>query len=201
MRWHILAALLICLCSVSEPSLAGSLYGDKLTQHHLKDDDKDGVINIRDKYANTPIEAAVDHYGCHKVNSKILSVELKILFVTNRYEVRPRYYGEVKKLADFMMANPNSSVVIEGHTDNIGNESLNQILSQNRAQAIAEILINTFKITKTRVQVIGYGESRPIASNDSNEGKRQNRRVVAEVFANSRVDINKWNIYSVDRRN
>lgn len=201
MRRHAFAVLLVCLCSFFEFSVAGSLYGNKSPQHHLKDNDKDGVINIRDKCANTPKNAAVDHYGCHKSNSKLLSVELNILFASNRYEVRPRYYGEVKKLADFMNENPGSSVVIEGHTDDIGNETLNQVLSKNRARAIAEILINTFKVANSRVQAIGYGETRPIASNDTSEGKRQNRRVVAEVFAKSTVDISKWDIYSVDRRN
>ena len=201
MRWHIFTLLLVCLCSFSGVSQAESLYGNKRAQHHLKDNDKDGVINIRDRCANTPKDAAVDHYGCHKSNDKLLSVELNILFVSNRFEVRPRYYGEVKKLADFMKDNPGSSVVIEGHTDNVGNETLNQTLSKNRSQAIAAILINTFKIEKSRVKAVGYGESRPIASNDTEQGKRQNRRVVAEVFARSTVDINKWNIYSVDRRN
>jgi len=195
------AILLVCLCSFSELTFAGSLYGNKMTQHHLKDDDKDGVINIRDKCANTPIHAAIDNYGCHKSNSKLLSVELKILFASNRYEVQPRYYGEIKKLADFMRDNPGSSVIIEGHTDNVGNELLNQSLSKNRAQAIATILTSTFRVAKSRVQAIGYGENRPIANNDSIEGKGKNRRVVAEVFAQSTVDINKWDIYSVDRRN
>jgi len=195
------AILLVCLCSFSELTVAGSLYGNKMTQHHLKDDDKDGVINIRDKCANTPINAAIDNYGCHKSNSKLLSVELNILFASNRYVVQPRYYGEIKKLADFMRDNPGSSVIIEGHTDDVGNELLNQSLSKNRAQAIATILISTYRVAKSRVQAIGYGETRPIASNDSIEGKGKNRRVVAEVFAQSTVDINKWDIYSVDRRN
>lgn len=195
------AILMVCLCSFSELIPAGSLYGNKMTQHHLKDDDKDGVINIRDKCANTPTTAAVDNYGCHKSNSKLLSIELKILFVSSRFEVRPRYYGEVKKLADFMRNNPQSSVVIEGHTDDVGNELLNQTLSQNRAQAIADILITTFRIAKSRVKAIGYGESRPVTSNETSQGQTQNRRVVAEVFAQSTVDIGKWDIYSVDRRN
>lgn len=195
------AVLLLCLCSFSELLYAGSLYGNRMTQHHLKDDDKDGVINIRDKCSNTPITAAVDNYGCHKSNSKLLSLELKILFLSNQYEVRPRYYGEIKKLAEFMRDNPGSSVIIEGHTDDVGNELLNKTLSQNRAQAIAEILINTFRVDKRRVKAVGYGENRPIASNDTPEGKSQNRRVVAEIFARSTVDISKWDIYSVDRRN
>lgn len=196
-----LAILLVCLCSFSELTFAGSLYSKKMPQHHLKDDDKDGVINMRDKCADTPINAAIDNYGCHKSNSKLLSIELNILFVSNRYEVPSIYYDEVKKLASFMRDNPGSSVIIEGHTDDIGNERLNQRLSKNRAQAIATILINTFRIAKSRVQAIGYGEARPIASNDTIEGKTKNRRVVAEIFAQSTVDISKWDIYSVDRRN
>ena len=99
-----------------------------------------------------------------------------------------------------MRKNPSSNVVIEGHTDNTGHNHHNQQLSQQRAQAIANILIKTFSIAQSRVKAIGYGETRPIASNLSAQGKAKNRRVVAEVFARDTVDINKWDIYSVDRR-
>ncbi|EAQ64945.1 OmpA family protein [Marinomonas sp. MED121] len=193
------AILLVSLFSFAEITVAESLYGNKTRQDHLKDDDKDGVINIRDKCSHTPLNAAVDHYGCHASNTKLLSVELNILFVSNRFEVRRRYYSEVKKLADFLRKNPSSNVVIEGHTDNTGHNHHNQQLSQQRAQAIANILIKTFSIAQSRVKAIGYGETRPIASNLSAQGKAKNRRVVAEVFARDTVDINKWDIYSVDR--
>ena len=88
--------------------------------------------------------------------------------------------------------------MIEGHTDSVGNDEYNLALSQNRANAIAEVLINNFKIAKRRVEAVGYGETRPIASNDTKAGQARNRRVVAEVFANAVRDVERWTIYSVD---
>lgn len=179
---------------------AGSLYGSNSGRYRLQDDDKDGVINARDQCGDTPPGARVDHHGCHETNSKLLSIELEILFDSGRSEVKPRYYSEVKKLADFMRKNPGSSVVIEGHTDNVGDEAMNAKLSQNRATAIADVLISSFRISSDRVKAIGYGESRPIANNETAEGRATNRRVVAEIFASTTADVMKWNIYSVDRR-
>jgi len=190
--------LLIIACLLPEQNVSGSLYGDKKFIRQLKDNDKDGVINIRDKCKNTPLNAKVDNKGCHKTIPHKLYVELKVFFETDSTEIRFQYYKEIKKLADFMKDNPSSKVVIEGHTDNSGRQSYNQSLSYNRAQAIADILIQSFKISAKRVKAIGYSESRPIASNASAEGKKKNRRVVAEISIQTKIDINRWDIYSVD---
>lgn len=191
--------LLICV-AIGPHVYAESLYGDRIKRSQLQDNDADGVINIRDKCPGTPPMAAVDNYGCHKENTKLLSVELKILFDSGKYLVKPQFYSEVKKVADFMRKNSGSSVVIEGHTDDVGSEELNLALSQNRASAIATVLIDSFNIEASRVKAIGYGESKPLTSNDTAEGRALNRRVVGEIFANSTAKVEKWDIYSVDRR-
>ncbi|WCN11500.1 OmpA family protein [Marinomonas mediterranea] len=199
---RVLPVLLFGLLGVlmHTPSMAGSVYGDRIKASQLADNDKDGVINVRDRCANTPRGAKVDNYGCPTVNKRLLSVELNILFDSGKYVVKPRFYGEVKKLADFMKSNAGSSVVIEGHTDDVGAADYNEALSQNRADAIADVLINSFKIDRKRVEAIGYGESKPIADNETIDGRATNRRVVAEVFANKVADVERWTIYSVDRR-
>ncbi|TDO97591.1 OmpA family protein [Marinomonas balearica] len=185
---------------IHSPATAGSVYGDNVQESRLADNDKDGVINIRDRCSNTPAGAEVDNHGCPHVNKRLLSVELNILFDSGKFQVKPRFYGEVKNLADFMKSNSGSSVVIEGHTDDVGAAEYNENLSQNRADAIADVLINSFKIDRKRVRAIGYGESRPIADNDTIDGRATNRRVVAEVFASKVADVQRWTIYSVDRR-
>ena len=193
--------VLLFICVGIDPNVyADSLYGDRLKRSQLQDNDADGVINIRDKCPGTPPMAAVDNYGCHKENTKLLSVELKILFDSGKYEVKPQFYSEVKKVADFMRKNSGSSVVIEGHTDDVGSEELNLALSQNRASAIAQVLIDSFNIEARRVKAVCYGESKPLTSNDTPEGRALNRRVVGEIFANSTAKVEKWDIYSVDRR-
>lgn len=180
------------------PVQAESLFGDRITKQRLQDNDKDGVINARDLCPDTPLGARVDNDGCHEVTTKLLSVEMNVLFDSGRFDVKPQYYSEIKKVADFLRSQPNSSVVIEGHTDSVGNDEYNLNLSQNRANAIANVLINNFRIAASRVEAIGYGETRPIASNDTTLGQARNRRVVAEVFANSTRDVERWTIYSVD---
>ena len=87
----------------------------------------------------------------------------------------------MQKVADFMVQYPNSNVVMEGHTDSMGYEDYNQGLSERRASAIADMLVKKFGISPDRVSHAGYGESQPIASNDSDKGRQHNRRVVAGV--------------------
>ncbi len=74
-------------------------------------------------------------------------------------------------------------MVIEGHSDSTGPTAFNQKLSQERAESVRDHLVEYFNISPARIQAIGYGESRPIASNDTAEGRQENRRVVAVVSA------------------
>ena len=78
---------------------------------------------------------------------------------------------------------PQTSVVIEGHTDDRGQASYNQQLSEKRARNVAATLVNRFGVATDRVTSVGYGEARPTASNASAEGRAANRRVVAVISA------------------
>ena len=93
---------------------------------------------------------------------------------------------------------PESTVVIEGHTDSVGSDQYNEVLSENRANAVVSTLIDLFGIDKERVSGVGYGEARPIASNETAMGRQQNRRVMAEIYGEETTQIKRWNIYSVD---
>ncbi|MEO9653420.1 OmpA family protein [Marinomonas sp.] len=186
------------LLAISSSIHAESLYSINM-QARLIDSDGDGVIDVRDRCSNTKKDAAVDNYGCPDVSAKLLTVQLNILFDSGQAVVKPRFYPELKKLADFLNDNPGTSVVIEGHTDNVGSFELNQELSQKRANAIADVLVDSFRIRQSRVKGIGYGEDRPIDSNDSEQGRENNRRVVAEVFARKEAEQKRWTIYSVDQ--
>lgn len=191
----ILLGLTICL-----QINASSLYGDNV-RSRLADMDKDGVIDIRDRCNNTLLGAKVDNYGCSKTSSKLLSVELKVLFDTGKHEVKPKFYSELRKLASFLKKNPASAVVIEGHTDNVGSAKSNQALSQRRASAIADVLTSKFRIAKNRVEPKGFGETAPITTNETDFGREANRRVVAEVFSRRTASLKRWTIYSVDEEN
>ena len=112
------------------------------------------------------------------------SIELKVLFDNDKSLVKPNYYPEVKRVADFMARHPEVSATIEGHTDSNASDQYNLALSQRRVDAIKKILINNYGVPAARLKSIGYGESRPIATNATAEGRQQNRRVVAVFQAN-----------------
>jgi OOP family OmpA-OmpF porin len=82
-------------------------------------------------------------------------------------------------------ANPSSPVTVEGHTDSIGSNQYNQKLSERRANAVRQYLIEK-GIASSRIQVIGYGEERPIADNKTAEGRAKNRRAEFQVTVEKR---------------
>jgi len=111
-----------------------------------------------------------------------VSIALKVEFDTNKAIVKPKYDKEIKKVADFMTKYPSTTAVIEGHTDNVGKEAANVKLSQRRADSIKEYLVKKFRIDGARLKAVGYGPSKPVASNATKEGRQKNRRVEA-VFS------------------
>jgi len=78
----------------------------------------------------------------------------------------------------------NTRVEVQGHTDSRASESYNRALSQRRAAAVAAVLVREHGVNPANVTARGYGESSPIASNDTSEGRAANRRVVGQVSAN-----------------
>lgn len=104
------------------------------------------------------------------------SVVLKnIFFETGKYNLKPISKAELNKLVSFLTKNPSLIVEISGHTDNVGEKAANQQLSENRAKAVKEYLVSK-GISEERLQYKGYGESKPIATNDTPEGRAKNRR-------------------------
>jgi len=109
------------------------------------------------------------------------SIELNVLFDVNRYKIKEEYYPELKNFIDFLKDYPNISVEIAGHTDSDGAEKSNMLLSTNRAKAIKNYLVKK-GISTDRISTIGYGETTPKYSNDSDENKSLNRRIEAKII-------------------
>lgn len=145
------------------------------------DTDGDGVVDAQDKCANTPAAHKVDASGCSLKLTETVSIKLNITFDSGKSVVKPEFANEVAGLAKFMNEYEGTVVTIEGHTDSQGAESLNQKLSQSRADAVKAALISQYDISADRVTAVGYGESKPIADNATAQGREQNRRVVAQV--------------------
>jgi len=108
-------------------------------------------------------------------------VTLAVEFDTGKSVVKPKYYDAIRGVAVYMKKHPDANVVIEGHTDNVGGEKYNLNLSQKRAEAVKNILVTKFNIDQSRLTAKGFGQSKPIASNATKEGKQKNRRVEAAV--------------------
>lgn len=115
-----------------------------------------------------------------------ITIDLEVLFETDKAIVRPEYYSKITELAEFTKKYPNTVVTIEGHTDSRGKDDYNQALSQRRVNAVKEVLITQFGVAAERLNAVGYGETQPRASNDTVEGRQLNRRVVAVVEERTR---------------
>src|SRR5208337_4504115 len=102
---------------------------------------------------------------------------LRVLFAFNKSVVTERDKAELNKAIVFIKKYPGTKIKLEGHTDSIGTKQYNQALSERRALAVKEYLVKEGGIDKARITTVGYGESEPIASNKTKEGRAENRRV------------------------
>lgn len=143
------------------------------------DSDNDGVVNSKDQCPGTSAGATVDDTGCEGVTETVRTIELNVTFPTNSSVIGDRFDSEIRQVADFMNDNPETSVEIAGHSDSIGDADYNRFLSQRRADAVAGRLTGPLGISGDRVTAVGYGEAEPIASNDTDAGRADNRRVEA----------------------
>jgi OOP family OmpA-OmpF porin len=141
------------------------------------DSDGDGVPDSRDACPDTPRTYAVDDRGCPIMIEEVARIELDVEFAFDSSVVPAAYFDEIRRVADFMDANEDTIAALGGHTDNIGAEAYNQDLSERRAAAVREILIDRFDISAARITSTGYGESQPVANNGTPAGREQNRRV------------------------
>jgi len=133
-----------------------------------RDSDGDGVLDSADKCPNTIAGAKVNKVGCWVVKG--------INFSTNKADIRPQDHAGLDEVVVVLKKNPTLKVEIQGHTDNMGAEDYNQALSERRAAAVMNYFVEK-GIQKDRLSAKGYGMSQPIASNDTVEGRFQNRRV------------------------
>lgn len=145
------------------------------------DSDGDGVYDYQDKCPGTAAKLKVDATGCPVVLTDTVSINLKVNFDSNSDVVKPEYYPEIRKVAEFLEQYENTAAVIEGHTDTSGAAEYNKDLSQRRANAVAKVLTQEMGVAASRIKAVGYGEERTIADESTREGKLANRRVVAEI--------------------
>lgn len=112
---------------------------------------------------------------------KTVEMELNVEFDFDKYNIREQYYSELDDLAKVLMDNPETEVLIVGHTDNRGSYEYNVTLSQNRANSMKTYIVDTHDVKAERIDTVGYSYSKPKTSNDTDEGRQRNRRALARI--------------------
>ena len=111
------------------------------------------------------------------VSSQTYCSTLDIQYEINQDEIQREEVDKLRAVGAYLKQYPGTSVMVQGHTDNIGTSAENLRLSQHRAQKVVDYLVHKEGIARNRMTAVGYGESRPIADNRTEEGRRLNRRI------------------------
>lgn len=170
-----------------------------------KDSDKDGIIDDRDQCRGTAKDAPVDADGCPldsdgdtvfdymdkcpgtkkglrvDADGCFQSLTLNINFKNNSEVIADGYDGEIKEFVDFFNENPSLKIQIQGHTDSTGTDEYNDKLSQRRADAVVTELTTKYGVDAARLTTKGFGETMPVAPNDTPENMRKNRRIESVI--------------------
>lgn len=156
-----------------------------------RDSDDDGVFDGVDVCADTPTGTEVDERGC-PIPQSAQEIELldtgmirlsSVQFASGKAQLRPESFPALREVGEILARWPQLRIEIGGHTDSQGSEDVNQRLSEERAQAVHTWFVENFpgEITQ-QYSVVGYGESRSVATNDTSEGRARNRRVEFRVL-------------------
>ncbi len=141
--------------------------------------DGDGVPNALDRCPDTPPNFKVNAQGCVE-QAQTVTVLSNVLFAFDSSELTPAAHTILTKVASGLQQQANLRVTIEGHTDSMGTDAYNQRLSLARADSVRAFLIRQ-GVSPTRLKSEGYGESRPVGSNETDDGRAMNRRVEFRV--------------------
>ena len=164
---------------------------------HGQDGTNDGALNLAlNYYFNPPkpvvvVEAAAPVIIAPppppppapepEVEVRTITVRLNVEFEFDKATVRAIYGDELEAIANAMKAHEDIDLVLEGHTDSVGSDTYNQSLSERRVIAVEAKLAEMYGLDPARVSTVGYGEARPLADNNTAEGRARNRRVIGEL--------------------
>jgi OmpA-OmpF porin, OOP family len=135
------------------------------------DSDGDSIPDYLDKCPGTPKGIMVDETGCP------LQLTLHIEFDFDKADIKPGHHADLAKAARFIQRYQAPVILIVGHTDSLGEEGYNQDLSERRAAAVRQYLIDNYDLAEEQLAFRGFGKSKPVADNATPEGRQQNRRV------------------------
>lgn len=112
----------------------------------------------------------------------LLAVTFKgdVTFDTNSTEVRPGLHAEINRVANVLNQYPETFIRVEGHTDSVGSDDYNMKLSQRRADSVKTLLVQR-GVAASRIEVVGFGKTLPVATNNTEAGRQMNRRVEIKI--------------------
>ncbi|MGI6524142.1 MAG: OmpA family protein [Bdellovibrionota bacterium] len=161
-------------------ALGGALVGSQYDRQNRELAEMDARISARDQMLeeNRRMINELRRRGADvRTTQRGVVVNLPdVLFEFNRADLRPDAVRAVSEIARVVNDYPNRTISVEGHADSVGSIAYNQILSERRATAVASELVRN-SVSDTRIRSVGFGESRPIATNRTDEGRARNRRV------------------------
>lgn len=170
----------------------GILTGGLICYAQDGDEDDDGVFDRRDRCPDTPADTPVEHHGCPLPQypasvklveppvSEVITLNGNVLFAYNQSELMPEARSELDSLMAKLQNADVVSVKVIGHTDSQGSDAYNQKLSERRASSVAAYLLSQ-GLAPNKLTSEGRGESQPVADNDTEEGRAQNRRVELHI--------------------
>lgn len=147
-----------------------------------KDSDGDGVIDPNDKCPGTPAGVKVNAEGCPEVGATLMSLQ-GVNFDTDSAKLKAESTTILDQAVEVLNQQAGVSVRVEGHTDSRGSDAYNQTLSEKRAKSVLDYLVSK-GVDASRLTSAGFGESKPVAANDSAANMAKNRRVDLVVTNN-----------------
>lgn len=133
------------------------------------------------------LQEDLDNAEVERVGEGIkITFDSGLLFDVDSYDLRAATKTNLSEMAATLQKYENTDILIEGHTDSSGSDTYNQTLSEQRANAVTEYLSAQGVVAK-RFTTVGYGETQPIASNETSAGRQQNRRVEIAIYANEKM--------------
>jgi OOP family OmpA-OmpF porin len=142
----------------------------------------ESLVNRPEVYLGAVFVMEEDYITSAEARNEIVGFKLDhILFGFNKKDIEIEFTAELTAVGEVLQSNPGSYLVLTGHTDSKGAKEYNLTLSHKRVEAIGSYLAEKFQIDANRIEMFWYGEAAPIATNDTEEGRRENRRVVGFI--------------------
>ncbi|VVO33658.1 OmpA family protein [Pseudomonas fluorescens] len=170
----------------------GILTGGLICYAQDGDEDDDGVFDRRDRCPDTPANTPVEHHGCplpqypasvkpvEPVRTEVIVLRDDVLFAFDKFSLTPSAQSQLDSLMSKLQNADVVSIKVIGHTDSKGSDAYNQVLSERRASAVATYLLSR-GLAPDKLTSEGRGEREPMADNETDAGRAQNRRVELHV--------------------